>query len=181
MLGGSGPWASKFSLITWLKDAYYHLLDIGAEERSVRVILYDPDLFWSVRKYRPHIRWNSQARGVINIWTGTISASTFAQCLQVGATRLPPGRFPRRICGALDELITPETDSHLASVCLSDDEDLVGWLDQTRDHTLLRILVIFFRKPYDGLRPEGRSIMTAQIHHFCLAILHILPKMHSWE
>lgn len=133
------------------------MLDIGAQERLVQVILYDRDLFWSVCNHRRHIRWNSQARGVINIRTGTISAPTFAQCLWVGAKRLPPGRVPQRICGAFDEPITPETDSRPASVCPSDDEDVVGWLDRTRDYTILRILVILFREPYDGLRPEEKN------------------------
>lgn len=95
---------------------------------------------------------------MIKVWTATLSAPIFAQCVRVAVKRMPNDRSIRGILGALKQPNTPEIESASTSTFLYDNQDVVAWLDQTRGHVVLRMLAILSRSPYSDPGPEREAV-----------------------
>ena len=131
-----------------MKDAYYRSLEVALafEHRAVRVIICDPDRWHRDPEVDAAYQWDGQP-SVAGHWAGVIKTPTFGECLRVVAKRLPKNRIPRRIFGAIEDATDDASTEDPASVTLADDEDVAGWLGQTRGLAALRMLVILRRPP----------------------------------
>lgn len=70
---------------------------------------------------------------------------------------LPQKASPQRLLRAHEEPKDAQTEPHPTFICLLGDEDVVGWLDQKRDHGTLSMLVVLSRADYRGPGPEGQE------------------------